>query len=122
MDKKSLKAPEKLKVLFTIIQREKVDFYLDILETFEVNVQNVIYGKGTAPSQLYHLGIGDISKAVIISFVREDKIKEILSTLEERFYKTKNGKGIAFTVPISSLIGVTVYQLLSNKNLNKEGE
>ena len=58
----------------------------------------------------------------IISFVREDKIKEILSTLEERFYKTKNGKGIAFTVPISSLIGVTVYQLLSNKNLNKEGE
>ena len=54
MDKKSLKAPEKLKVLFTIIQREKVDFYLDILETFEVNVQNVIYGKGTAPSQLYH--------------------------------------------------------------------
>ena len=72
--------------------------------------------------QLYHLGIGDISKAVIISFVREDKIKEILSTLEERFYKTKNGKGIAFTVPISSLIGVTVYQLLSNKNLNKEGE
>ena len=122
MDKKSLKAPEKLKVLFTIVQREKVDFYLDILETFEVNVQNVIYGKGTAPSQLYHLGIGDISKAVIISFVREDKIKEILSTLEERFYKTKHGKGIAFTVPISSLIGVTVYQLLSNKNLNKEGE
>ena len=122
MDKKSLKAPEKLKILFTIVQREKVDFYLDILETFEVNVQNVIYGKGTAPSQLYQLGIGDISKAVIISFVREDKIKEILSTLEERFYKTKNGKGIAFTVPISSLIGVTVYQLLSNKNLNKEGE
>ena len=29
-------------------------------------------------------------------------------------FKTKNGKGIAFTIPISSVIGVMIYQFLSN--------
>ena len=52
-------------------------------------------------------------KAVILSVVREDRIKEILATYEDKYFQTKNGKGIAFTIPIKSMIGVMLYQFLA---------
>lgn len=110
-----LSAPKKLKILVTIVDRSKTDFYLDVLEGYEVNMQTVIYGKGTAPSDMLHyLGLSQTNKAVIISVVKEERIKEIQIAYEDKYFKTKNGKGIAFTIPISSMIGVSIYQFLSN--------
>ena len=112
----------KLKLLVTIVDRSKALFYVDLLEQFEVNMQTVIYGTGTADEALLnYLGFANSDKAVILSFVREDKIKSILETLAEKFEKVKNGKGIAFTIPLKSLIGVSIYQFLSNnRNIKKE--
>ena len=110
-----LTAPKRLKILITIVERAKADFYLDTLEGYEVNLQTVIYGKGTAPSEmLQYLGLSEGRKAVIISIVQEEKIKKIFADYEDKYFKTKNGKGIAFTIPISSVIGVIIYQFLSN--------
>ena len=110
-----LDAPDKLKVLFTIVDREKTQFYLDVLEGYKVNFQTVLYGRGTAESSHYvkYLGASQ-SKAVIISVVREDKVKEILTNYEDKYFKTKHGSGIAFTVKMSSLIGVNLYKFLSD--------
>ncbi len=106
---------KKLKLLVTIVDRSKALFYLDILEQFEVNMQTVVYGKGTADSEmLNYLGLAETEKAIIFSFVREDNIKKILETLTEKFEKVKNGKGIAYTIPLKSIIGVSIYQFLSN--------
>lgn len=111
-----LTAPKKLKLLFTIVERTKATFYRDVLEGYDVNLQTIIYGKGTAPSEIaQYMGLIDNDKAVLISVVSEDRIKEILAQYEDKYFKTKNGKGIAFTVPISSVIGVMIYQFLSNK-------
>jgi hypothetical protein len=43
-----------------------------------------------------------------------------METLDEKFHKVKNGKGIAFTVSLDSIIGVSMYQLLSNDRTVKE--
>ena len=59
------------------------------------------------------LGIKVSEKAVLLSIVREDKVKEILATYEDKYFQTKNGKGIAFTIPIKSMIGVMLYQFLA---------
>ena len=40
--------------------------------------------------------------------------KAALAKLEEKFNTIKNGKGIAYTVPMTSTIGVAIYQFLSN--------
>lgn len=118
-----LTAPKKLKILVTIVDRSKTDFYLDVLEGYEVNMQSVIYGKGTAPSDVLHyLGLSQSEKAVIVSVVQEEKIKEITVAYEDKYFKTKNGKGIAFTIPISSMIGVSIYQFLSNSLEGRWGE
>ena len=112
----------KLKMLITVVDRTKALFYQDLLEQFEVNVQMVLYGKGTANSQmLARLGLIESDKAIIISCVREDMVKEVLEMLNEKFSTVKNGKGIAYTIPLYSLIGVSTYQLLSNDRTVKEG-
>ena len=48
-------------------------------------------------------------------------VKEVLEMLNEKFSTVKNGKGIAYTIPLYSLIGVSTYQLLSNDRTVKEG-
>ncbi len=113
-----LKAPKKLKILFTIVERAKVDFYLNALEGFGVNLQTVLYGKGTAPSELAQLlGLVDKGKGVILSVVSEDKIAKIFADYEDKYFKLRNGRGIAFTIPITSVIGVTVYNFLANNEM-----
>ena len=90
-------------------------FYEDLLEQFEINMQMVFYGHGTAAKDMLELlGLANQDKAVILSIVREDKIKEVTQTLQEKFEKVRNGKGIAFTIPLQSVIGVYTYQFLSN--------
>jgi hypothetical protein len=120
--KKQVSNLRKLKWLITIIDRTKALFYLDLLEQFEVNVQMVLYGRGTANSQMLDLlGLAESDKAVIVSFIREDKVKEALETLGDKFQKVKNGKGIAYTIGMDSIIGVSMYQLLTNDTTVKEG-
>ena len=111
-------AIKKLKLLFTVVDRNKMEFYLDVLSQFEVNFQIAASGKGTATSAIVNMLGLNIHKAVLISVVREDMVGPILECLEEKFATIKNGKGIAFAVPMSSLIGVNMYQFLSN---NKQG-
>jgi len=111
----TLEAPYKLKLLFTIVDRDKRHFYLDILEGYEINFQTVLYGHGTAPSEIYHyLGINN-DKAVILSVVKDSLVKEILNNYEDKYFKVKKGKGIAFTVPLSSTIGISLYKFLANQ-------
>ena len=112
-------AIKKLKLLFTIVDRPKAEFYLDVLSQFEVNCQIVTGGKGTATSDLIDMLGLNIHKAVIISVIREDMADPIMKCLEEKFHTIKNGKGVAFAVPLSSIIGVNNYQFLSNNRLKK---
>ena len=113
-------AIKKLKLLFTVVDRPKAEFYLDVLSQFEVNLQMVVAGKGTATSELVDMLGLNIHKATIISVIREDHADEIMKCLEDKFATIKNGKGIAFAVPLSSVIGVNIYQFLSNNKLGKE--
>jgi len=106
---------KKLKLLVTVVNRSKAIYYLDFLEQFEINMQTVIYGRGTADKELFSmLNIDENEKAILLSVVREDNLQDVLDALSEKFIKIKNGKGIAFTIPMQSIIGVSIYQFLSN--------
>ena len=114
-------AIKKLKLLFTVVDRPKAEFFMDVLSQYEVNCQMAVPGKGTAQSELIEmLGLNN-QKAVIISVIREDRAEDIMKALEQKFRTIRNGKGIAFAVPLSSVIGVNMYQFLSNNRL-KRGE
>ena len=113
--KSGMTAPKKLMLLFTIVNRNKAEFYVDVLQKFEINMQLVLAANGTADTNIQSLlGLTDSEKSVIISVVRRDKCRAALSELEEKFKTVKGGKGIAYTVPMTSTIGVAIYQFLSN--------
>ena len=114
-------AIKKLKLLFTVVDRSKAEFYLDVISQFQVNCQLAMPGMGTAASELVELLGLNLQKAVVVSVVREDLVDTILNTLEDKFSSIKNGKGIAFAVPLSSVIGVNMYQFLSDNRM-KRGE
>lgn len=114
------KAPErnvvsnKLELMVTIVNRNKADFYMDLIQSFEVNMQLAVLGEGTANAELLqYLGLASSEKAVIFSVIREEKASAALDTIEEKFNTIKNGKGIAYTVPLSSVIGATLFGFLA---------
>ena len=76
-------AIKKLKLLFTVVDRPKGEFYLDVISQFEVNCQMVVGGMGTANSELIDLLGLNIHKAVILSVVRVDMVEPIMHTLED---------------------------------------
>ena len=76
----------------------------------------VLNAHGTAAEKhLELLGLTDSDRSVIVSVIRKDRAKDALSALEEKFKTVRGGKGIAYTVPMKSTIGVAIYQFLSNK-------
>lgn len=112
---------KKLKLLVTVVNRSKALIYQDLLEQFDVTMQLVIYGRGTANSDMLHyLGLAEQEKAIILSCVREDRVNDIMEALNEKFEKVKNGKGIAYTISMQSIIGVAIYQFLSNNQTGKK--
>ena len=113
-------AIKKLKLLFTVVDRAKGEFYLDVISQFDVNCQLVVGGLGTASSEIVELLGLEPHKAVILSVAREDMVDRIMNCLEEKFATIRNGKGICFAIPLSSVIGVNLYQFLSDNRMGRE--
>lgn len=113
-------APKKLKLLITVVNKNKAEFYMDYLQEFEINMQVSMRARGTADSDLLHyLGLEDSEKRVLFSLVREDMAPAALRGLEEKFETVRDGKGIAYTVPLSSVAGAAIYQFLTNNRQRK---
>ncbi len=111
-------AIKKLKLLVTVVDRPKAEFYVDVISQFDVNCQMVMGGLGTATSELVELLGLESHKAVIFSVIRSDLVDDVMRCLEDKFATIRNGKGIAFAIPLSSVIGVNIYQFLSD---NRQG-
>ena len=57
---------------------------------------------------------------MILSVVREDMVDSVMNCLEDKFRTIRNGKGISFAIPLSSVIGVNLYQFLSDNRMGRE--
>lgn len=105
----------RLELLITIVNRSKGEYYVDLLQSFDVNLQFVELGQGTADEHMLSaFGLNDSDKAVIFSVIQESKLQDALNMLENKFATIKNGKGIAYTVPLSGVVGTLIFGFLSN--------
>ncbi len=106
---------KRLKLLVTIVNQNQADFYLDLLKKHECGVQMHVHGHGTATSQISDLmGIGETDKDILIGVVREDQVAPILVEIEKRFNVSRKAKGVAFTITLTSVVGVSIYKFLTN--------
>lgn len=105
----------RLKILVTVVNRPKADFYMDHIQSFGVNMQMVVFGHGTAPREIATaMGLADSERAVIFSVIGENNLRAALDSLDEKFNTIAGGKGIAYTIPMSSIIGKSIFNFLSD--------
>lgn len=72
-------------------------------------------GRGTANKKVREiLGIEDNHKDLIISLIPENLIERITKELEAYFAASERNRGIGFTVQMSSIISVRVYNFLAD--------
>ena len=83
----------RLKLLVTIVGRNKAEFYLDLIQSFEVNLQVMVMAHGTADATMRSLlGLTDSDKTVIFSIVQENMGPNIMGLLDNKFKTIKNGR------------------------------
>ena len=105
----------KLELLVTIVGKRKAEYYTDLIQSLDVNMQVTAFGRGTADTKmLMYLGLDDSEKAVIFSVIQENMIPKAMNLLDEKFKTIKDGKGVAFTIPFTSVIGTLIFGFLSN--------
>lgn len=112
--KQATVAPDKLVLLVTVVNREKSEYFLDLIQSFHCNFQFTALAVGTAQKALGLL-TPDVDKSVLFSVLTQENAKSALQALERKFATIRGGKGIAYTVPLTSTIGVLIYRFLSNK-------
>ena len=116
-------APMKLELLLAIVQNDKAAFYSSLIQSHQANLQLTVPAKGTTHLILDYLGLTEKPKSLVMSVVRADQAAGLIELLDQTFQKGKGYKGIAFTIPMTSVIGSLVYGFLSNdKRTVKEQE
>ena len=116
-------APMKLEVFMAIVHNDKAAYYTSLIQSYQANVHLTIPAQGTTHLILNYLGFTEQPKSLILSVVRADQSAQLIDLLSQNFQKGKKYKGIAFTIPMTSVIGTLVYGFLSNdKRTVKEKE
>lgn len=114
---------EKLFVSFVIVTRYQGSYFVDKFIDLGVSSSFIVFGKGTAPSEMiYALGLPESKKDVVITVFKEsmkDKINEII---EERFNFSSSAKGISFIIPLDSVMGLLSYRFMSDTKINRRKE
>ena len=109
-------APNRLILLVTVVNKGKGTFFADLLQSFDANLQMSFVGVGTAHTDIQELlGLADARRSVICSVLRADVAAAALAAVEDRLQSVNGGTGIAFTMPLSSVIGKLSYGFLSNE-------
>ena len=112
VNEKKLTSTKKLSLLITIVRKNKADYYIDLLQELGINMQMVLIGNGTTKSAIFSDEVG--TKAIIMSVITDDSISNTLKVLQEKFLELRDGKGVAWTIPLDSVMGVTFFNFLSN--------
>lgn len=108
----------RLMLMVTIVNRRKAEFYVDLIQNLGANMQLVTYGEGTADASMRSiLGLTDSDKAVLFSVIKESEQKKILRVIDEKFASIRDGKGVSFTIPFSSVIGSSIFNFLADNRM-----
>lgn len=111
---------EKLYLSIIIVSRYQGEYYVERFIKEGCSLSFIIYGKGTAPSELlYVLGTPQSKKDVVISVVKESLKDKVNSIIDERFNFSKSAKGIAFMIDFDAVMGVLSYRYLSDTRVNE---
>jgi nitrogen regulatory protein PII len=94
--------------IVTIIERGKGDKVVDVSKKAGATGATVFYGRGTGEleaKQLFNIHVESMKEIVLI-LAEKSKEQAIKDAIVEAINLKKPGKGVIFTVPVSSIIGL----------------
>ena len=105
---------KKMHLYIVIVPKGQGDNIIKILKANKSSAQFIQIGEGTANSTIRDiLDIEDTSKEIIYSFVREDVFEDLQKEIDVYFIASKRNRGIAFSIPLTSIVGVKMYKFLT---------
>lgn len=115
---------EPIKLIFCIVDRGKGELITKLCAEERITFNLLLHGRGTADSQMLNLlGLGETEKDIVMLSTANSKQPHIMRRLNEILHLSEPGKGIAFSVPFSSL--ASQYDSLAafaGKDIRKEEE
>lgn len=112
-----------LYMMVTVTNRSRAEKFLSFYREKQLAVMLVTLGAGTAGSEMLdYFGLEISEKAVIFSFVTDDTWKHVKKGLERRMQIDIPDRGIAFTVPLSSIAGKRELMFLTENQKFEKGE
>lgn len=102
---------EPLKLFFIIVPYGQANGVIKILNSVDASFSIMTNGEGTyqRETQLYGL-----KKQILITIIKNEKIEEFKEKIMARFNTSSQTKGVAFSIKLTSVAGVSVYKFLSN--------
>ena len=106
---------DKLKVLIIISKKEKSEIITKFLQEKNIPLQFSCLADGTVESKLkFYLGISNTAKNVTFAIVKEKSIKRLLNSVDRLLELSEKGNGVAFTIPLTSIISNLSLDYLSS--------
>jgi len=112
-----------LKLIVTIVDRDKASALMRLYKTMKVHWHYVISGQGTATSEtMLMLGLGSSDKSIVLCIEPAYRIDDFLKLITKELQLEKKGKGIAFTLPISGVNHPIIQKIQKevNMEMNKQ--
>lgn len=109
-----------LKMFVIIVPFGQANGIIKILHDLNVAMSITTNGEGTYMRESQLQGP---KKQLIFTFIKEEEVPSFKEKISERFHISSAAKGIAFSIKLSSVAGVSVYKFLTNtRQINKENK
>ena len=109
-----------LKMFVIIVPYGQANGIIKILHDLNVAMSITTNGEGTYMRESQLQGP---KKQLIFTFIKEEDVSSFKEKITERFHISSAAKGIAFSIKLSSVAGVSVYKFLTNtRQINKENK
>ena len=104
-----------LRCLIIIANRGLANEICDHIKDY-AHFQSITLARGTATSEIrLALGALEPEKEVAFCFVEKENVQHVFEMIDEKFELSKTHNGIALTVPVSSVGGMTAIKILTGK-------
>ena len=109
MDPRSIK----LRCLIIIANRGLGDPISNLVKDY-AHFQSIILGRGTASNEILSaLGVSEPEKDIIYCFIEQHNVNYVFKLIEEEFEFTKKHLGIAMSIPVNAVDGITSFKILT---------
>lgn len=99
----------------TIVNQGNGNAVSEIFKRAGANAQFIQIGEGTASKHVMDiLGIENNKKEIVISLIAEDRLKDATTELAAFIAASKRNQGIGFSISMTGIAGVRMYQFLAN--------